>query len=81
MELDDESRTVVYSGPISRLTQGSKWSDLTGFLLDHYCRFASVATKQTCLFGFSRLNPGTEGIQWTGETVHCPTRMKLFFSH
>lgn len=36
MDLYDESRTVVYSGLTSRLSQGSTWSELTAFLLDNY---------------------------------------------
>ena len=81
MDLEDESRTVVYSGPVFRVMQDSKWVDLTGFLLDNYCMFASAPTptKQTCLFEFSHFNPGAEGVQWTGETAHCLTCTKLFF--
>lgn len=41
MDLRDDSRTVVYSGPVVRRTRGEtgflNWTDLTATLLDNYC--------------------------------------------
>lgn len=41
MDLQDDSRTVCYSGPVVRRTRGdtgfANWTDLTATLLDNYC--------------------------------------------
>jgi hypothetical protein len=47
MDLYDESRTLVYSGPLVRLSRSdSGWSsqatELTGSLMDNYCKCSVV---------------------------------------
>lgn len=44
MDLYDESRTLVYLGPIYRRSRSEtgfteKWTELTGALMDNYCKF------------------------------------------
>jgi hypothetical protein len=57
MELYDESRSLVYLGPVMRRSKGDsgfseKWTDLVAALLDNYCE---LITPCTIAFGLHLL--------------------------
>lgn len=74
MDLYDESRALIYTGPVSRRTRSdtgwSGWTEYSAALLDNNCKsLYLVGDLQGLITLDSHLDTRGEAIEWDRETI------------